>query len=488
VSRRQRAREVLDRLAEASATERFLISTAALVLSIAVGTVLILVAGRMTTCQSAAFVLTHPTPFGLPRGFGIGFCYDPVVVYDRLFLGALGDPLKGGWGPLTPFRGGPLNPFREGWSPLNPQVAVTLRETTVLVFTGLSVAVAFRAGIFNIGTQGQLVVGGLATALAVLWTAPYVTGIVGTLLLIPLGLVVGAVFGGFYGAIPGALKAYADANEVITTIMLNFIATGVVSFLVLNYFRNPDSQAVQTSPLPDHAEFPSLVFDPRNGFSIVALGVGVLLVVAIYYVLEHTTFGYDLRTSGLQPEAAEYGGVDSKRTIVYSLTVSGALGGVGGAVYVLMILGKFQTGVPAYGFDGITVSILAGNNPLGVGFAALLFGVLKSGTTVVDFATDVPPQLVGVLRGLIILFVAMPEFFRIVGRRIGDVQERTRSAVAADGGTPAGESRKGGESRNSNESRNGSENRFGGGNSEADPRDTTPQNGSDDVCGGEADE
>jgi simple sugar transport system permease protein len=120
------------------------------------------------------------------------------------------------------------------------------------------------------------------------------------------------------------------------------------------------------------------------------------------------------------------------------MMLSGALGGIGGAMYVLMILGKFQTGVPAYGFDGITVSILAGNNPLGVGFAALLFGVLKSGTTVVQFATDVPPQLVGVLRGLIILFVAMPEFFRLVGRRFLDVGGSGPEAVATDGGRAGG--------------------------------------------------
>jgi simple sugar transport system permease protein len=104
-------------------------------------------------------------------------------------------------------------------------------------------------------------------------------------------------------------------------------------------------------------------------------------------------------------------------------------------MYVMMVLGTFQSGLPAYGFDGITVSILAGNNPVGVAFAALLFGVLKSGTTVVQFATDVPPQLVGVLRGLIILFVAMPEFFRMVGQRVVDPGSKP---VATDGGTPEG--------------------------------------------------
>jgi ABC-type uncharacterized transport system permease subunit len=406
VSAADRARRVLRRLVAASAAERILISSAALVLSILLGAVLVLIAGRMTTCTASDAVYY----------FGMGFCYDPVLVFDRLFLGALGEPFSGGWSP-------------EG------QFSVTLRETTLLIFTGLSVALAFRAGIFNIGTQGQMVVGGLATAVLVLQAAGAVSGVVGTLVLIPFGIAVGAVFGGLYGAIPGFLKAYADANEVITTIMLNFIATGVTLYLVSGVFKDPESAANQTVPLPEYAQFPTVLFGGLQDFSLVALAFGLLAIGGLYYLLEHTAFGYDIRTSGLQPDAAEYGGVDAKRTIVASLTLSGAFGGVAGAMYVMMVLGTFQSGLPSYGFDGITVSILAGNNPIGVGFAALLFGVLKSGTTVVQFATDVPPQLVGVLRGLIILFVAMPEFFRMVGRRVVDPGSKP---VATDGGTTEG--------------------------------------------------
>ena len=406
MSPRERARRVLRRLVAASAVERILISSAALVLSILLGAVLVLIAGRMTTCTASDAVYY----------FGTGFCYDPVTVFDRLFLGALGEPFSGGWSPQGQF-------------------SVTLRETTLLVFTGLSVALAFRAGIFNIGTQGQMAVGGLATAVLVLQAAGAVSGVVGTLLLIPFGVAVGAVFGGLYGSIPGILKAYADANEVITTIMLNFIATGVTLYLVSGVFKDPESAANQTVPLPEYAQFPTVAFGGRQDFSLVALACGIVAIGGLYYLLEHTAFGYDIRTSGLQPDAAEYGGVDAKRTVVASLTLSGAFGGVAGAMYVMMVLGTFQSGLPSYGFDGITVSILAGNNPIGVAFAALLFGVLKSGTTVVQFATDVPPQLVGVLRGLIILFVAMPEFFRLVGRRVVDPGS---GAVATDGGSREG--------------------------------------------------
>ncbi|WP_459193106.1 ABC transporter permease [Halosimplex sp. J119] len=400
----QRARDYAVGMAGTSAGERALIAVAALALSIVVGTVIVLVGGLLATCRSPVFAVGEVT-----------LCYDPIAVWNRLFLGALGDPLS------------------SGWSPLNAQFAVTLRETTILVFTGLSVALAFRAGIFNIGTQGQLVVGALASALAVLWAAPAFSGTVGTLVLVPLGLAAGALGGGFYGAIPGALKAYADANEVITTIMLNFVAALVVRYLVSDHFQDPGSQAIQTESLPEYARFPAVLFDPRLDFSLFALALALAVVGGVYYLLEHTSFGFDLRTAGLQPAAAEYGGVDSAKTVVASLTLSGALGGIGGAVYVLMILGRFQTGVPSYGFDGITVSILAGNNPIGAVFAALLFGVLQSGSSVVDFATDVPPQLVGVLRGLIILFVAMPEFFRLIGRRL----EPDEPGVAASPGGAA---------------------------------------------------
>ncbi|MEF8830633.1 MAG: ABC transporter permease [Halobacteriales archaeon] len=406
-----RIRRLLIRLGRSSRGERLLIALAALVLSVGVGTVLVTVAAVAATCGSPELVVG-----------GFELCYDPLYVFDRLFLGALGDPLS------------------PGWSPLDLQMAATLRETTILVFTGLSVAVAFQAGIFNIGTQGQLVVGALATALAVLWVSPAVGGLVGTLLLLPFGVLVGAATGGFYGAIPGALKAYADANEVITTIMLNFVATSVALYLVQDHFKDPESLATQTRTIPEYGQFPTLVYDPRLDFSILALLLGLAFVGGLYLLLSHTPFGYDIRTSGIQPTAAEYGGVDAARTIVGAMTLSGAMAGVGGAVYVLMVLGKFQTGVPSYGFDGITVSILAGNNPVGVVFAALLFGVLKSGTTVVSFATDVPPQLVGVLRGLIILFVAMPEFFRMIGRRIapespGPSEPRDGAESVAGGAT-----------------------------------------------------
>ncbi|WP_255167735.1 ABC transporter permease [Natrononativus amylolyticus] len=406
MTRRQELERLLERLVHASVLERVAISFAALFAAILVGGVLVFVSGGFASCR-----------VGLDLA-GVTFCYNPMQVYYELFLGALGHPLEG------------------GWSPVNFSLATTLQQTTLLIFAGLSVAVAFRAGLFNIGTQGQLIVGGLVTAVTVLYAAAVVPGgIVGTLVLVPLGVLAGAVGGGLYGAIPGALKAYADANEVITTIMLNFVAIGVTSTLLSWRFQDPDSSNPQTEPIPEYAEIPNLPlvgFSPRMNFSLLALGFALALAVGIAWLLARTSFGYELRTSGVQPEAAAYGGVDEKRMTVASMTLSGALGGIAGAFWVLMQHGRWLENVPPLGFDGIAVSILAGNNPLGVGAAALLFGVLQSGSRSINTATDVPPELVGILSGLIILFVAMPEFFRMIGRRYLDVG--ARRPVRADGG------------------------------------------------------
>lgn len=396
-----RLRRLLARVIDASARERLALSVAAFFASLVVGAVIVLAAGIATACPDA-------TPF-LQVG-GASVCYDPIQVFDTLFL--------------TPFE-----------TPFN--VALTAKETTLLVFTGLAVAVAFRAGLFNIGVQGQLVLGALASAVGVLALAPYVPGgTIGTVVLVPTGLIIGTVVGGLYGAIPGALKAYADANEVITTIMLNFIAANSARYLVSARFQDPESMSITTRSLPAAAQLtPNLSFFSGAPFSTVVFVGALALAGAVYYVLRHTPFGYDLRMSGLQPKAADYGGVKSKRMIVSSMTLSGAIAGLGGAVYVMMVMGRYRHGLPAIGFDGITVSVLAGNNPIGVIPASFLFGLMKAGSLSIELQLGVPSELVAVLRGLVILFVAMPEFFRMLGRQF-DLLESERERLATDGGQP----------------------------------------------------
>jgi len=404
---RARVRRLLAGVIDASAKERLALSVAAFFASILVGVAIIVLAGVVATCPDA-------TPFLRLPG-GTTACYDPIQVYDNLFL--------------TPF-GSAFN------------VALTAKETTLLLFMGLSVAVAFRAGLFNIGVQGQLVLGALGSALSVLAIAPFVPGgMIGTVVLVPTGLVLGTVVGGLFAAVPGALKAYADANEVITTIMLNFIAANGARYLVGTYFQDPESMSITTRALPAEATLkPMLPFFSGSPFSTVVIVGALLLAVGVYYVLRHTPFGYDLRMSGLQPKAADYGGVESKRMIVSSMIFSGAIAGLGGAVYVMMVMGRYRHGLPGIGFDGITVSVLAGNNPLGVIPAAFLFGLMKAGSLAIEFQLGVPKQLVGVLRGLVILFVAMPEFFRMLGRQF-NLLESERERLATDGGEPTDEPR-----------------------------------------------
>ncbi|WP_368408673.1 ABC transporter permease [Halorussus salilacus] len=320
--------------------------------------------------------------------------YDPVAFLADVFEGAFGD---------------------------ENAVARTLKFTTLFVLTGVAVAVAFRAGVFNIGVQGQFVVGGFAAVVSILWLAPFLPeGGVGGLALMLLGTLAAVVAGGAYAAIPGVLKAYADANEIITTIMLNFIAVGVVGWLVEGPVRGEGQRAPNTDRIPEYVELPRVVYDTPD-FSVVGLGVALAVVGLVAVVMMRTRFGYDMVTSGHQESAAAYSGVDAKRTVVATMALSGMVAGVAGAVFAIMIQGYYSdpAGVGTYGFDAIAVSLLAANNPLGVVPAGLLFGGLDSAGSHIRINTDVPVQLIDGIVGLVVLFVAAPELFRMAAARTG---------------------------------------------------------------------
>jgi simple sugar transport system permease protein len=349
----------------ATVLQRLVVATASTVLALLVGLVVVAAAG-----------------------------YDPVQFLANVFEGSFGDETA---------------------------TARTLKFTTLFVLTGVSVAVAFRAGVFNIGVQGQFVVGGFATVVSILWLAPMLPeGAVGGVALLVLGTLAAVVSGGLYAAIPGVLKAYADANEIITTIMLNFIAVGVVGWLVEGPFRGEGQRAPNTDRLPEYVELPRLVFDNPD-FSIVGLAVALGVAGIIAVVMGRTRLGYDMVTSGHQESAAAYSGVDAKRTIVTTMAISGMVAGVAGAVFAVMIQGYYSdpSGVGTYGFDAIAVSLLAANNPLGVVPAGLLFGGLDSAGAHVRINSDVPVQLIDGIVGLVVLFVAAPELFRMAARRTG---------------------------------------------------------------------
>lgn len=376
-----RVERLLGRLLRLSASERLLVSVGAVVVAVGVGMLVVLAAGYVATCETPVLFI-----------FGVEFCYNPVEVYRVLLDGAFG------------------NSFGR---------ATTLQWTTLLLFTGLGFAIPYRAGLFNIGGQGQFVLGSLGTAVAVVSVAGAVPGgAVGRAILLPVGLLAGTIVGGAYGLLPGYLKVRFEMNEVITTLLLNFIATAVAFVFVDRYFDDGTIQGTQTPAIPAEATFDPWLFPSGANFSLVVFAFGVVVLVAFYWLLTRSRVGYDIQALGTQPKAAVFGGVDERATTLFSMTTAGAVAGLGGAVFVMMVIGRWQSGPPPFGFDGIAVSILAGNSPVGLLPAGLLFGTLQSGGQVVQFQTGVPSELVGVLRGLVILLVATPELFRAFGRRL----------------------------------------------------------------------
>ncbi len=292
-------------------------------------------------------------------------------------------------------------------------IAYTLFYATPLIFTGLAVAVAFRCGLLNIGAEGQLTIAAFATAWAGITfaNAPF-------WILIPLTCAVAILSGAAWAAIPGILKARFGSHEVINTIMMNFIAAGVASALTQSYFRVQGDPVLETLPIAAQAHIPRLgqilpgvpVRLPINMAFVLALAACGL----VYVFLWRTTWGYEIRATGANPGAAEYGGISVKKQIVLAMAVSGGLAGLVAINEVLGYRYRYYEGFSAnYGFTGIAVALLGRNHPLGVLLAALFFGALNRGGLFVDIFTEhVSKDLVFVLQALIILFVAAEALFR----------------------------------------------------------------------------
>jgi simple sugar transport system permease protein len=274
----------------------------------------------------------------------------------------------------------------------------TLIAAAPLTLAGLGIALGFRAGLFNIGVEGQLYLGGFAAGLAGLALA----GLPGPLPLLGCALAA-ALAGGAWGAIPGALKARFGAHEVINTIMLNFVAFALVSYLGRPHF---EFESVRTAELPAGAWIPRLdVLLPvlRGSPANLALLLGAALAVAVGAFLFRTRRGYELRAVGFSAPAAEYGGISVGRAQLLAMGLSGAIAGLGGLNYVNGYKHWFELGFSAgAGFLGIAVALIGRNHPLGVTLAALFFGALSYGGLVVN--RRVPKELVEVLEGIVILF------------------------------------------------------------------------------------
>jgi general nucleoside transport system permease protein len=309
-------------------------------------------------------------------------------------------------------------------------IGYTLFYATPLIFTGLAVAVAFKCGLLNIGAEGQLVAAAFATA----WVGLVLPGWP-PLVVVLLAALAAIVVGGVWAGIPGVLKAKFGAHEVITTIMMNFIAIAIVSYLTQYHYRRQGDPILETLPIAEmkdgvlvgphiprmHAMLAPLGINfperlPLNMAFLLALAACVL----VYIFLWKTKWGYELRAVGVNPSAAQYGGISISRNIVMAMFISGMLAGMVGINDVLGYRYRYYDGFSAgYGFTGIAVALLGRNHPAGVLLAAILFGALIRSGLFIDIFTDhVSKDWVVILQAIIILFVACEAVFRGGARRI----------------------------------------------------------------------
>jgi ABC-type uncharacterized transport system permease subunit len=327
--------------------------------------------------------------------------------YGALIGGALGNP--GAYAEA--FTSGDADQIKLAFRPISE----TILAATPLIFTGLAVALGFRSGLFNIGAEGQL----------------YLGAIIGTFVgfslhglpwFVHLPLTIGAGFlgGALWGFIPGLLKARTGAHEVIVTIMLNYTAYQLVTWVLRQSFYQRPGRSDPVSPIVDaSAMIPPLIEGLRMNWGFV---LALLAAAFVSWLLYRSTLGFEFRAVGLNPSGARYAGMNISRTLILTMSICGGLAGLAGVTEIVGVNKSLTPGFsPGYGFDGIAIALLGGSSPLGVVLAALLFGGLRAGATPMQAATGIPIDLVVVIQALVIMFVAAPalirEIYRIKAKR-----------------------------------------------------------------------
>jgi ABC-type uncharacterized transport system permease subunit len=278
----------------------------------------------------------------------------------------------------------------------------TIRAMTPLLLSGLSVAFAFRTGLFNIGVEGQLLVGWLASV----WIGISIEGLP-MFIHVPLAILGAAVAGALWGFIPGFLKAKYKVHEVIVTIMMNYVALHIANALIRTYLLQPGER---TANVLGSASLSSNFLQQITDYSRLHYGIIVALIVAfiMWFLLEKTAKGYELRSVGYNHHASQYAGISVSKNIIHSMLIAGAFAGVAGAMEGLGTYGymNIQGSFTGVGFNGIAVALLGGNTAFGVVVASLLFGGLEVGALSMQSQAGVPTELVGIVIALIIFFVA----------------------------------------------------------------------------------
>jgi general nucleoside transport system permease protein len=377
---------------------------AALVPALAVFTGL-LIGAIVIVASDADVIAAYGNFFSNPLN-AIGLTFSTVATaYGALFVGSFGtfDRLIDGFSSY--FATGETRLLLRAIYPFTE----SLVASTPYILTGLSVAIGFRAGLFNIGAEGQFFIGALCSA----YVGYSIVGLPAFIHL-PLALLAGAAGGALWGAIPGYLKAKFGAHEVVNTIMMNWIAFRLSDWLLTGPMKASGFRPV--TPNVEHtAELPRFFADPLRfnwGF-ILALAMAGL----VYWLLFKTTIGFELRSVGNNPDGAKYAGMSITRNIVLVMTLAGGLAGLAGSAQVLGVDRWVGQGFSAgYGFDSIALALLGKSHPFGVVLAALLFGFLRSGATRMQSMAGIPIDIISVIQGLVIIFVAAPGIIRWIYR------------------------------------------------------------------------
>ncbi len=312
--------------------------------------------------------------------------YDPVAGYTALWNGIFGEVYYMG---------------------------ETVRQVTPYILAGLAVAFAFRTGLFNIGVEGQLIVGWLAAV----WVG--ISFDLPKIIHLPLAIIAAAAAGALWGFIPGLLKAKYRVHEVIVTIMMNYVALHVANAIIQDVLSDGSDR---TENIADSASFASPFLQGLTDYSRLHWGIFVALLCAflMWFILEKTTRGYELRSVGFNQDASQYAGMNVNGNIILSMVISGAFAGLAGAMEGLGTFGyaSIKGGFTGVGFDGIAVALLGGNAAIGVILAALLFGGLKVGALNMPLEANIPNELVDIIIALIIFFVASSYMIRWIIQRM----------------------------------------------------------------------
>ncbi|MBP1990426.1 ABC transporter permease [Paenibacillus eucommiae] len=320
--------------------------------------------------------------------------YNPVSGYGALFKGVFGSSYD---------------------------IGEMVRQVTPLIFTGLAVAFAFRTGLFNIGVEGQFIVGSFtAVVVGVAFDLPWYVHA-------PFAFVAGCAGGALWAVLPGFLKAKFHVHEVITTIMLNYVALIGVNYLIRTKFKGAAERTDMIHPSA------SLQFKPLSelfdGSRInLAIVLALLFAFLFYFILWRTVWGYELRSVGLNPIASRYAGMNVSKNIVLSMMISGFIAGAAGAAEALGVYGYMTMGatLPGYGFTGIAVALLGANLPLGIIFSAVLFGSLQYGSNNMQLQAGIPTEIITIVIAVIILFVAAKGAIKWMMNRISKPKGEAR--------------------------------------------------------------